>query len=155
MPGRFDHLIYFSPAFLAGATVVAGISISPWAHYDAVSAVEWGGGVDSVWMQNHVNRMDECGISGGTPLVTASASAAAADIDNDIISTPSSGLDSIIPLCKMHVKLDMPLVLVTGAGSFYNFYNEDAMGTMVAGSYQGPNYRYVCYYGTMRFPFIR
>eukprot|EP01043_Picozoa_sp_COSAG02_P019247 COSAG02_NODE_920_length_15934_cov_11.363751_8_plen_978_part_00 len=40
-----------------GASVVAGLSLSPWAHYETVSAVEWGAGKQSLWMQNHVNRV--------------------------------------------------------------------------------------------------
>lgn len=42
---------------VGGATMVAGLSLSPWAHYDTVSAVEWGAGEQSLWMQNHVNRV--------------------------------------------------------------------------------------------------
>ena len=38
-------------------TVVAGLSLSPWAHYDTVTAVEWGAGEQSLWIQNHVNRV--------------------------------------------------------------------------------------------------
>jgi hypothetical protein len=114
-----------------GDTMVAGISISTWAHYESVSAVEWGSGANSLWIQNHVNRMSECGVSGGTPLV---------------ISLPagSSSEDlATIPPCRGHVKINVPLVRVTGSGSFYNFYNEDAMGVMVAGFYQGPSYRHI------------
>ena len=40
-----------------GASVVTGVSLTPWAHYDTVSAVEWGAGKQSLWMQNHVNRV--------------------------------------------------------------------------------------------------
>lgn len=42
---------------VGGATVVAGLSLSPWAHYDTVTAVEWGAGEQSLWIQNHVNRV--------------------------------------------------------------------------------------------------
>lgn len=42
---------------VGGATVVAALSLSTWAHYDTVSAVEWGAGEQSLWMQNHVNRV--------------------------------------------------------------------------------------------------
>ena len=49
----------------------------------------------------------------------------------------------IIPVCQPHVKMGVPLVHVTGSGSFYNFYNEDAMGNMVAGDYQLPSYRHI------------
>ena len=37
--------------------MVAALSLSTWAHYDTVSAVEWGAGEQSLWMQNHVNRV--------------------------------------------------------------------------------------------------
>ena len=90
-----------------GATLVMGMSITPWAHYATVSAVEWGAdedGTDSIWMQNHVNRLTECGRSGGSPFEEQGLLGAGA-----------------IPPCKMHVTMDVPLVLVTGAGSFYNF----------------------------------
>ena len=90
-----------------GATLVMGMSITPWAHYATVSAVEWGAdedGTDSIWMQNHVNRLTECGRSGGSPFEEQGLLGAGA-----------------IPPCKMHVKMDVPLVLVTGGGSFYNF----------------------------------
>ena len=86
------------------------MSISPWAHYESVSAVEWGAGAESLWLQNHVNRMDECGISGGTPMESSGSISA---------NGPVAG--SVVPPCKAHVKLDVPLVLVTGSGSFYNF----------------------------------
>lgn len=84
--------------------------------------------------------MTECGISGGTPL------AAAIDAERNSVGSARSttSVPTLVPPpCKMHVTLDAPLVLLTGSGAWYNFYNEDAMGTMVAGSYQGPNYRHI------------
>jgi hypothetical protein len=122
----------------AGSTVFSGISVSTWAHYDSVSAVEWGAGTGSVWMQIHVNRMDECGISGGTPLASMNATSTRATR-----RAVAGRLLDPIPECKPHVRISIPLVLVTGSGSFYNFYNEDAMGTMVAGDYQTKDYRHI------------
>ena len=82
--------------------------------------------------------MPECGISGGTPL------ALAADSELTLVGSATTSVPTLIPPpCKMHARLDVPLALITGSGAFYNFYNEDAMGSMVAGSYQGPNYRHV------------
>jgi hypothetical protein len=46
-------------------------------------------------------------------------------------------------VCKPHLQLGLPLVHVTGSGSFYNFYCEDAMGTQVAASYQLAQYRHI------------
>ena len=95
-------------------------------------------------------QMTECGISGGTPLASTT------DADSELNSIASASISlSIPPPCKLHVKLDVPLALITGAphtlmassvicpyksttvspwmplgsGAFYNLYNEDAMGT--------------------------
>jgi hypothetical protein len=127
---------------VGGATIVMGISISVWAHYDSVTAVYWGAGLDSLWIQNHVNRMDECGISGGTPL-NAPHSVLSTD-DLAILPAAAASAPALVPpLCRTRRKLGRPLVLVQGSGSFYNFYNEDAMGTMVAADYQLPDYRHI------------
>lgn len=83
--------------------------------------------------------MTECGTSGGTPLAPVD------DLDSEIEFTGSTHLSASIlipPQCRMHVKLNVPLALITGSGAFYNMYNEDAMGSMVAGDYQLPNYRH-------------
>lgn len=106
-----------------GASVLGALSVTTWAHFD-VSCVEWGGGALSIWLQVHVNRMTECGIAGGTPLAST------------IGDTP-------IPACRPRVRMSRPLVHVSGGGSFYNFYNEDAMGNMVAHDYQLPSYRHI------------
>ena len=191
-----------------GSTTLATLSISTWAHYAGVTAVEWGAGVGSLWYQVHVNRMTECGISGGTPVVpfkpfnsrSAPVDAAgthelpvpvpaptpapapargaargtslaeapgrgaglsvgregrAAKVTRRSGATPATRAGSnaaataappprvSVPACRVHQKLGLPLVRVTGSGSFYNFYNEDAMGAMVAGDYQLPDYRHI------------
>ena len=71
-------------------------------------------------MQAHVSRMTECGISGGTPLAMHSARGPA-----------GVGVGVGPPRCQPSRKMGVALVLVTGGGAFYNFYSEDAMGTMV------------------------
>lgn len=131
-----------------GATVLAGLSVSTWAHYSAVTAVEWGAGLDSVWYQVHVNRMIECGISGGTPLSESPlVSITRAEVQQRHAyrrqHTRQESPAVVIPTCRLHKKIGLPLVLVTGSGSFYNFYNEDAMQSMVAGDYQLPSYRHI------------
>ena len=108
-----------------GSSLVSGISVSVWAHLENVTAVRWDAAAGSLWLQNHVNRMDECGITGGTP--------------RDTSSDPTPW----VPACRPRQRLGHPLVLVTGGGSFFNFYNEDAMGAMVAHDYQLPSYRHM------------
>ena len=63
------------------------------------------------------------------------------DSDLEFELTGSASIP-IPPPCKIHAKLNVPLAVITGSGAFYNMYNEDAMGSMVAGDYQGPNYRH-------------
>lgn len=113
-----------------GQTVVAYLSVTTWAHYAAVPCVEWRGGSDSLWFQSHVNRMTECGISGGNPLRYPTASPL------PLASWP-------VPVCRPEAMMSAPLFHVSGGGSFYNFYNEDAVGSMEGSALQGPDYRHM------------
>ena len=79
--------------------------------------------------------MHECGTTQGNPLAHATNSA------SEVIRGASVST-IILPPCKIHTRLDVPLALITGAGAFYNFYQEDDM-VHNAESYQGPNYRHI------------
>eukprot|EP00054_Salpingoeca_dolichothecata_P024001 m.162062 g.162062 ORF g.162062 m.162062 type:complete len:292 (+) comp24871_c0_seq1:2611-3486(+) len=110
------------------------LSVTTWTHLNNISCVEWSAGTKSLYFHVHLNRMDECGVGGGSPL----------------FASPTHEQTEIgPPPCRAPVVFNNPLMSIhSGGGAFYNWYNEDAMGADKDVLLQGADYRHLLVYST-------